>query len=71
MATTVFFERVITDREDKTKMITLEFGRSSAYRDNLIYLSVDGKMVIVDEKTGKEIWEAMDDLAIYLGYRGT
>ena len=68
MATTMFFEETLTDREDKTKSVDLEFGRSSFYRDNLIYIVVDGKGLIVDEATGRRLVKAMAELGYYLGY---
>lgn len=74
MATTMFFEKTIRDKEDKTAGIELEFGRSSFYGgESLMYFNVDGKTVILDEKTGREICEAMQRqrLAVYLGYDGS
>jgi hypothetical protein len=68
MATTQFFEEVVQDKERKENGIDLEFGRSSFYRDNLIYLRVDDTTVILDEATGRRLCEAMADLATYLGY---
>lgn len=68
MATTMFFEQTVNDMEKKDTKITLEFGRSSFYRENLMYLTVDGKSVIVNEKTGREIFAAMQSLGSYLGY---
>lgn len=68
MATTVFFEGTLQDKEQKDTKIDLEFGRSSFYGENLIYFAVDGKSVILDAKTGKTIYEKLRDLAIYLGY---
>lgn len=69
MATTMFFEEVLTDKEDKSKTFELEFGRSSYYRDNLIYLRIDGKGLIMNEATGRRIVEAMEELGFYLGYK--
>jgi hypothetical protein len=47
----------------------VEFGRSSAYGDNLIYIQVDdGPFIVLDEITGREFCEAAERLAAYLGY---
>lgn len=70
MATTMFFEeQQVKDAARSGNSITLEFGRSS-YLDgeNLIYLIVDGRTLILDEATGRKICEAMDALGSYLGY---
>jgi hypothetical protein len=68
LATTTFFEQTIQDKEDASIKMELEFGRSSFYRDNLIYIKVDDKTVIVNEETGREIYDAMMRLGSYLGY---
>lgn len=68
MATTMFFEKTITDKEDKNAKLDLEFGRSSYYGTSLIYINVNGTSVIVDETTGRSIYDAMQDLGAYLGY---
>jgi hypothetical protein len=33
-----------------------------------MYFNIDGKSVIVNDRTGREIYEAMKSLAGYLGY---
>jgi len=68
MATTVFFEKTIRDKKDKSDGIEFEFGRSSFYGENLMYFSINSKTVIVDEKTGREIYEQISALGRYLGY---
>jgi len=69
MATTVFFEKTIKDLVDKKNVVDMEFGRSSFYYgENLIYFKIDDKSFIVDEKTGREICEAMAHLGAYLAY---
>lgn len=66
MATTCFFEEVITDQDGKEKM-SVEFGRSSFYAgcpipagtgEDSIYLRVDGKGIIMDLATAKRFVEA-------------
>jgi hypothetical protein len=69
MATTMFFEETVQDKEGEAS-IELEFGRSSYYHgESLVYLTINGTTVILDEKVGRKLCEAMDDLAAYLGYR--
>lgn len=70
MATTMFFEeQKVKDAARSGNSITLEFGRSSFLGgENLIYMIVDGKTMILDEATGRKIYEAMDALGGYLGY---
>ena len=67
MATTMFFERVLTDEGGKTKM-EIEFGRSSFYRKNLFYIVVDGKTLIMSDHDGREFCEQVQEAGIYLGY---
>ena len=68
MATTQFFEKTLVDRGDKNKRMELEFGRSSFYGgENLMYLQVDGKLLILDRDTMHELFAAMERLADYLG----
>lgn len=70
MATTMFFEeQVVKDAGKSGNKITLEFGRSSYLGgENLIYMMIDGKTLILDEKTGRKVYEAMEALGGYLGY---
>lgn len=69
MAATMFFEKTIVDKERSESSLELEFGRSSYYGgENLSYIKVDGKLVILDEASGREIWQAMQNLGQYLGY---
>lgn len=70
MATTMFFEeQEVKDAARSGNSITLEFGRSSYLGgENLIYMIVDGKTLILDEATGRGVYEAMEALGGYLGY---
>lgn len=69
MATTMFFEETVRDKERRDISFELEFGRSSYYHgENLIYLKVDDKHLILDEKTGRRVFEAMRAVGEYLGY---
>lgn len=67
MATTMFFEETIKDQCGKSKM-NLEFGRSSYYKEDSLYIVVDGKGLIVDKATALRIIDAMNDVASYLGW---
>jgi hypothetical protein len=68
MTTTVYFDDVLQDTENKATAIALEFGRSSIQGKDLMYFLLDGTQVIVDAKMGRELYEKMRDLALYLGY---
>jgi hypothetical protein len=58
MATTMYFEETITDQGGREKM-EVEFGRSSFYPEDSIYLTVEGKTVIMDRKTAKKFVDAV------------
>lgn len=47
----------------------VEFGRSSYWNDeNLIYLTVNDRSLIMDDATGRAFYDAMIKLGRYLGY---
>jgi hypothetical protein len=68
MATTMYFEEVVSDKQDKALTLDLEVGRSSYYRENLIYLRIGDDQVILDAETGRRLCEAIASLAAYLHY---
>lgn len=68
MATTCFFEETVSDKGDAKVTMEVGFGRSSFYGENLIYITVDGNSVILDERTGRALCDRMRDLGDYLGY---
>jgi hypothetical protein len=70
MATTMFFEeQELKDAARSGNSIMLEFGRSSYLGgENLIYMIVEGKTLILDEATGRKVYAAMNALGGYLGY---
>lgn len=70
MATTMFFEGFLKNAaNENSEGIPLEFGRSSYLNgESLIYINFDGKFLILNEKTGREIYDAISDLGAYLGY---
>lgn len=66
MATTMFFEEIIKDQGGKTSM-DLELGRSSYYAEDSIYITVDGKTVIMDRETAKRFVDAVVSVGSYHG----
>jgi len=66
MATTMYFEETIRDQGDKAT-IDVELGRSSFYKEDSIYLTVDGKTVIMDRATAKRFVEAVVAVGQYHG----
>lgn len=67
MATTMYFEETIKDQGERTEM-ELEIGRSSFYPEDSIYITVDGKTVIMDRKTAKRFVEAVNSVGFYHGF---
>ncbi len=66
MATTMYFEENIMDQGGKESM-DVEFGRSSFYREDSIYLTVDGKTVIMNLKMAKKFVDAVGAVGRYHG----
>ncbi len=67
MATTMFFDETIKDQGSKTSM-DLEIGRSSFYTEDSIYITVDGKTVIMDRETARKLVEAIVSVGFYHGF---
>lgn len=67
MATTMYFEGTIRDQGGK-ESFDVELGRSSYYPEDSIYLSVDGKTVIMDRATAKRFVEAVVSVGQYHGF---
>jgi len=67
MATTMFFEELVEDQGKRTSM-NIELGRSSFYPEDSVYLSVDGKLVIMDRATAKRFVEAVAAVGRYHGF---
>lgn len=67
MATTMFFEETVKCQGGKEEM-DIEFGRSSFYDEDSIYLNVDGKSVIMDRTTAKKFVEAAMGVGHYFGF---
>jgi hypothetical protein len=66
MATTMYFEETVVDQGGKHEM-QIELGRSSYYPEDSIYLTVDGKTVIMDRATAKRLVEAVLSVGQYHG----
>nr|WP_298173725.1 hypothetical protein [uncultured Pseudomonas sp.] len=67
MATTMYFEETIKDQGGKDEM-ELEIGRSSFYPEDSIYITVDGKTIIMDRKTARKFVEAVNSVGFYHGF---
>ena len=67
MATTMYFEEIVVDQGGKHSM-ELELGRSSYYPEDSIYITVDGKTVIMDRATAKRFVEAVVLVGHYHGF---
>lgn len=67
MATTMYFEETILDQGGETSL-DIEFGRSSFYPEDSIYLTVDGKSVIMDRVTAKRFVDAVISVGHYHGF---
>jgi len=66
MATTMFFEETVHDQGGRSKF-EIELGRSSFYAEDSIYLSVDGKTVIMDRATAQRFVQAVAAVGRYHG----
>ena len=66
MATTMYFEEAIKDQGGERSM-DVEFGRSSFYPEDSIYLNVNGEGVIMDRATAKKFVEAAVAVGQYHG----
>ena len=66
MATTMYFEETIQDQGGEHSM-DVEFGRSSFYEEDSIYLNVNGESVIMDRATAKRFVDAVISLGHYHG----
>lgn len=66
MATTMYFDETIKDQGGKESM-EVEMGRSSFYAEDSIYLTVDGKTVIMDLATARKFVEAVVSVGHYHG----
>jgi len=69
VTTTPYLDTVLIDVTDRTAPVEFELGRSSDWQDeNLIYLVIDGRPLVLDDATGRRLYKAMAKLGAYLGY---
>ena len=66
MATTMYFEETVKDQGGKSSF-EIELGRSSFYPEDSIYLTIDGKTVIMDLATAKRFVNAVVAVGQYHG----
>lgn len=66
MATTMFFEEIVKGQGGEISM-EVELGRSSYYPEDSVYLTIDGKTVIMDRATAKRFVNAVADVGRYHG----
>ena len=69
MATTMYFEETVKDQGGKSSF-DIELGRSSFYPEDSIYLTIDGKTVIMDLATAKKFVNAVVAVGEYHGLVG-
>ena len=69
MATTMYFEETVKDQGGKSSF-DIELGRSSFYPEDSIYLTIDGKTVIMDLATAKKFVDAVVAVGEYHGLVG-
>ena len=67
MATTMYFEETVKCQGGKEEM-EIEFGRSSFYDEDSIYLNVDGKGIVMNRATAKRFVEAAASVGHYFGF---
>lgn len=67
MATTMFFEETLRDQGNECTL-DVEFGRSSYYDEDSIYIIVDGKTVIMSRDQAKRFVEAVVDVGSYFRF---
>ena len=67
MATTMYFQETVRDQGGETSM-EIELGRSSFYPEDSIYLTVDGKLVIMDHATAEKFVTAVVEVGHYHGF---
>ena len=67
--TTVFYYNIIYNKEKQDVKTELEFGGTSFYGgENLMYLRIDGKFMVLDRETGVKILNTALKLGTYLSF---
>jgi hypothetical protein len=59
---TMYFEETLRDRGGAGEPIKFEVGCSTYYGESLVYLVVDGRVVVLDQATGERLLDAIDGL---------
>jgi len=68
MATTIFFEENLQNAGGSARELQLEVGTTNFIRENSIYITVDGKQIVMDEKMSKKFVEAVGKIGRYYGF---
>ena len=67
MATTQYFDEIVKCQGGEQE-IEIEFGSSSFYKDPSIYLTVDGKSLVMNREQAKEFVNAAVNVGLYFGF---
>ena len=67
MATTEYFNESVKCQGGKD-MMDVEFGRSSYFEEDSIYLKVDGKGLVMDRATAEKFVKAALNVGEYFGF---
>jgi hypothetical protein len=63
----MYFEETLKDQGEKSPM-NIEIGRSSFYSEDIIYIKVDGKLVIMDREQAKRFVDGVVGVGQYHGF---
>lgn len=63
----MFFEETVKCQGGKKEM-DIELGRSSFYDEDSLYLTVDGKSIVMDRATAKRFVESVAGVGHYFGF---
>lgn len=69
MGTTTYLDGTLYDQGDKAKSLEIDVGTTSYYgAGKQLYLTVEGRTVILDHASARELCDAFASVAAYLGY---
>lgn len=63
-----YSDPILPKCQGKKEEMDIEFGRSSFYEEDSIYLNVDGKSLVMDRATAKKFVEAAAGVGTYFGF---
>ena len=63
----MYFDEIVRDQGGEDSL-AIEIGRSSYYEEDSIYITVDGKTVIMDRATAKRFVDGVLEVGIYHGF---